>query len=401
MALLPVKDAIQRILEGVTPTSLEDVALLSASHRTLGADVAAKLTQPPFDVSAMDGYAVIASDVTTVPVTLDCIGESAAGRRFQGDLKPDQCVRIFTGAAMPVGADAVVIQEDTSVDGRRITMREAVSAQRNVRARGIDFEAGQPLLKRGRILDARAITLAAAMGHPALPCHRRPRVAILATGDELVMPGTEPGPDQIVCSNSFGLAALVENAGGEPIVLGIARDTQAALAEKIKLALGADILVTTGGASVGDHDLVAPALQNAGMTLDFWKIAMRPGKPMMFGKLGDMRVLGLPGNPVSSMICGRLFLVPLIRRLLGHEDAAVVPTRAITTAAIEPNGPRTHYMRARLDASPDGLPRVTPVASQDSSLVAPLAAASCLIVRDVGQPAASAGDEVAILHLDF
>ncbi len=401
MTLLSVSDATARILDGVTATASEPVTLLSARGRTLAAPIAAKLTQPPFDVSSMDGYAVSSRDVATVPVTLNCTGEAAAGRRFQGTMTAGQCVRIFTGAPMPGGADAVVIQEDTAVDGARITMREAATPHQNVRARGIDFREGDVLLEPGRVLDARAITLAASMAHATLPCRRRPRVAILATGDELVLPGTAPGPDQIVCSNSYGLAALVDGAGGGPVLLGIARDNRASLTEKIALAKDADILVTTGGASVGDHDLVAPALQAAGMALDFWKIAMRPGKPMMFGRLGAQRVLGLPGNPVSSMICGRLFLVPLIRKMLGHADVADQPSRAIVTAPIEANGPRAHYMRATMESGQSVVPRVTPVASQDSSLVSPLAAASCLIVREVGQPAAKAGDEVSILMLDF
>ena len=401
MALLPVRDAIARILDGVTATDAEPVDLLRARGRTLASPVAAKLSQPPFDVSSMDGYAVAAGDVSTVPAELDCIGESAAGRRFLGTMTSGKCVRIFTGAAIPDGADAVVIQEDTAADGNRITIRETAKLNQNIRGRGIDFHTGDVLLDEGRILDARAITLAASMAHATLPCRRRPTVAILATGDELVLPGTPPGPDQIVCSNSYGLAALVEGAGGVAQVLGIAKDTRASLVEKIALANGADILVTTGGASVGDHDLVAPALQAAGMTLDFWKIAMRPGKPMMFGRLGTQRVLGLPGNPVSSMICGRLFLVPLIRRMLGHTNVFDQPAVANVTTGIDANGPRAHYMRATIEPNRDGLPRVTPVSSQDSSLVSPLAAASCLIVRDIGQPAAKAGDEVQILMLDF
>jgi molybdopterin molybdotransferase len=400
MALLPVSDALARILDGVTVTDSEPVALLSARDRTVAEPVAARLTQPPFDVSAMDGYAVRSDDVNRVPVNLSLIGEAAAGRRFQGTLRTGECIRIFTGAPMPDGADAVVIQEDVDVDGPAITMRVSAKPQHNVRGRGIDFQNHDVLLDAGRVLNARTIALAAAMGHATLPCSRRPRVAILATGDELVEPGITPSRDQIVCSNSYGLAALVEAAGGDPTVLGIAGDNRAALLEKIALAHHADILVTTGGASVGDHDLVAPALQAAGMTLDFWKIAMRPGKPMMFGVLGRTRVLGLPGNPVSSMICGRLFLVPLIRRMLGQSDVTDQPRRAIVTTAIDANGPRTHYMRATLALVVDGPPLVTPVASQDSSLVSPLAAASCLIVREIGQRACKAGDEVSILMLD-
>ena len=402
MALLPVADALARILDGVGATGVELVPLLEARGRTLAEPLAAKFSQPPFAVSAMDGYAVRAADVAAIPSSLSIIGESVAGRRFSGRIEASQCVRIFTGAAVPDGADAIVIQEDTTRDGNNITVTEASPPGLHIRGTGLDFSKGQTLLHAGRILDARALTLAASMGHGVVPCRRRPRVAILATGDELVMPGDVPGPDSIMCSNSFGLAALVEGAGGVPVVLGIARDTHAALAEKIKAADDADILITTGGASVGDHDLVAPALQKAGMTLDFWKIAMRPGKPLMFGqrdtpRVKAQRVLGLPGNPVSSLICGRLFLVPLIHAMLGHAQTAAATQAAQVTVALEANGPRTHYMRAVQDK--DG--RVTPVASQDSSLVSPLANASCLIVRDVAAPAVPAGGSVNILRIDF
>ena len=406
MALLPVAQALARILEGVAPTSAEPVDLLHARGRTLAGPLEAKFSQPPFAVSAMDGYAVRAADVTTVPAKLTLIGESAAGRRYSGRVEAGQCVRIFTGAPIPEGADAIVIQEDTSRVGGGITISEASPWGHYVRPMGMDFSLGEILINPGRVLDARALTLAASMGHAVLPCHRKPRVAILATGDELVWPGEQPGPDSIMCSNSFGLAALVESAGGAAVLLGIARDTQDSLAEKISQANDADILVTTGGASVGDHDLVAPALQAAGMTLDFWKIAMRPGKPLMFGQratqhVAAQRVLGLPGNPVSSLICGRIFLVPLIEAMLGRPRTGAATQNARTTMALEANGPRTHYMRAVLVYETNSATCVTPVASQDSSLVSPLANASCLIVRDVNAPAVPAGGEVSVMLIDF
>lgn len=406
MALVPVSEALSRILDGVPVSGFEPVALLEARGRTLAEALSALFFQPPFDVSAMDGYAVRAADVPTVPARLMLIGESAAGRRFTGRVEAGQCVRIFTGAALPEGADAIVIQEDTSRERDAITIREVSAQGQHVRGMGLDFAKGQRLLEPGRVLDARALTLAAAMGYGTLPCRRRPRVAILATGDELVWPGDAPGPDSIMCSNSFGLAALVESAGGVPVILGIARDTQEALAAKITASDSADILITTGGASVGDHDLVAPALQAAGMTLDFWKIAMRPGKPLMFGlrdtpNVKGQRVLGLPGNPVSSLICGRLFLVPLIHAMLGHAQSTAASPSARVTAPLEANGPRTHYMRAVLDAGPGSAARVTPVASQDSSLISPLAQASCLIVREPNAPALPAGVDVSVMLIDF
>ncbi len=406
MALLPVAEALARILDGVVPTGSEHVPLLNARGRTLAEAVAAKFTQPPFAVSAMDGYAVRAADAAAVPVQLHCIGVSAAGRRFDGGVAAGECIRIFTGAAIPEGADAIVIQEHTQADGNTITIKEASPVGAHVRGRGIDFSEGQTLLESGRLLDPRALTLAASMGHATVPCRRRPRVAILATGDELVMPGDTPGPDSIMCSNTFGLAAMVEGAGGLVLNLGIARDTHAALAEKFAAANDADILITTGGASVGDHDLVAPALQKAGMTLDFWKIAMRPGKPLMFGQrqtphVKAQRVLGLPGNPVSSLICGRLFLVPLIHAMLGHGHSVAPTEMATVTTALETNGPRTHYMRAVLETGPGSAARVTPIASQDSSLVSPLANASCLIVREVNAPAVAAGAAVPVIRIDF
>lgn len=406
MALMPVSEALARILSGVQVLGAEPVALLDARGRALASPLSALFWQPPFAVSSMDGYAVRAADVTTIPAQLTMIGESAAGRRFTGRVESGQCVRIFTGAPLPEGADAVVIQEDTAREGNFVTIRETCAAGHYVRPKGMDFAQGQTLLGAGHMLDARALTLAASMGHAELACVRRPRVAILATGDELVWPGETPGPDSIMCSNTFGLAALVESAGGVPVILGIARDTQEALAEKIAASDGADILVTTGGASVGDHDLVAPALQAAGMKLDFWKIAMRPGKPLMFDlrdtpHVKGQRVLGLPGNPVSSLICGRIFLRPLIDAMLGQARTAAPTTMACVTAPLEANGPRTHYMRAVLEAGANKAQRVTPIASQDSSLLSPLASASCLIVREVNAPAVRAGDHVPVMLIDF
>lgn len=402
MTLLAVELAIERILAGVAPLGPEPVPLAAAGGRILAAPLRATLTQPPFDASAMDGYAVRAADVANLPATLAVIGEAAAGRRFEGALGAGEAVRIFTGAPIPHGADAVVIQENTRRDGAAVTVVDGRPDAEHIRPRGGDFAEGAVLLEPGRRLDARAVTLAAAMGHPALAVRRRPVVAVLSTGDELVPPGTRPGPDQIVASNSFGLAAMVAAFGAEPRILPIARDTREALDACLDMAAGADILLTSGGASVGDHDLVAPVLRERGMELDFWKLAMRPGKPVFFGRHGAMRIVGLPGNPVSAMLCGRVFAVPLIRALQGLAPDCWVRRRAVTAHGLGANGPRAHYMRATLAPSPEGGPRRLSTAfSQDSSLLKPLAEANGLLIRPVAAPALPAGSEVEVLEVDF
>jgi molybdopterin molybdotransferase len=401
MALLSVDEALARILDGAQPARVECVPLAQAAHRILAEEVRATLTQPPFNASAMDGYAVRAADVASLPAALTLIGEARAGEGFSGTVGAGQCARIFTGAPVPNGADAIVIQENTTAEGRRVIVVEGAPDPAHIRPRGGDFAEGDVLLSPGRVLDARAILLAAAMGHGTLAVRRKPVIAVLATGDELVEPGETPGPDQIVSSNPYGLAAMIAAAGAEPRLLGIARDTRAALEEKISAAADADVLVTTGGASVGDHDLVGPVLKARGMALDFWKIAMRPGKPMLFGRLGSQRVLGLPGNPVSALICGRVFLIPLIDKLLGREVSPSAAVRARLTTDLERNGPRQHYMRAVTARDTDRGLVVTPQTSQDSSLMSPLAASNGLIVRAVDAPALKAGDEVDVLPLDF
>jgi molybdopterin molybdotransferase len=401
MPALSVDEALARILDAVAPTQPELVAIEAAHRRTLAEPLAALLTQPPFDASAMDGYAVRAADVAKLPATLAVIGEAGAGHPFAGNVAAGQAVRIFTGAPLPAGADAIVIQENTARDGANVTVREGRIDTGHVRPRGFDFREGETLLSAGRRLGPREVALAAAMGHGMLPVRRRPRVAILSTGDELVPPGQRPGPGQIVSSNQLGVAALAEAAGAEATLLGIARDTRESLDDYFAKAEDADVIVTIGGASVGDHDLVGPVLEARGMALSFWKIAMRPGKPLMFGRLGQARVLGLPGNPVSSLVCTRVFLVPLIRALLGMaaNDAHAMQARA--GVALEANGPRQHYMRATSAPGSDSLAVVTPVRSQDSSLLAPLAQADCLLVRPPQAPAVAAGGLVPILPLDF
>jgi len=399
--VLSVEEALARIVDGVAPLEAETVPLLEAAGRVLAAPLQARLTQPPFPASAMDGYAVRTADVAILPAKLKVIGEAAAGHGFGGKVGAGEAVRIFTGAPVPEGADAIVIQENAAREGGTAVVREGHPDAEHIRPRGFDFAAGATLIAAGDLLDARRITLAAAMGHAALPVSRKPVVAILATGDELVPPGTMPGPDQIVCSNTYGVAAMVARAGGVPRLLGIARDTAEDLAAKVAQAAGADILVTIGGASVGDHDLVAPVLQARGMALDFWKIAMRPGKPLMFGRLGASRVLGLPGNPVSSLICARIFLLPLIARMLGKGPEAAAKLTARLAEPLAANGPRTHYMRAVLERGTDGVARVREVRSQDSSLLSPLAEANVLLVRAPKAPAVEAGASVEVMSLDF
>jgi molybdopterin molybdotransferase len=401
MALLSVEEALRRILDGAQPTSAEPIAIEAAHRRVLAEPLSALLTQPPFDASAMDGYAVRVADLAELPVALTVIGEAAAGHPFDGTVGKGEAVRIFTGAPVPQGADGIVIQENADRDGAKVIVRQGTVDTGHIRTRGFDFREGETLLEAGRRLGPREVSLAAAMGHGQVMARRRPRVAILSTGDELVEPGTVPGRGQIVASNHLGIAALVEAAGATPQLLGIARDTRADLEARLSQADGADVIVTIGGASVGDHDLVAPVLQARGMSLAFWKIAMRPGKPLMFGHLGSSRVLGLPGNPVSSLICGRIFLVPLIRALLGQSARQETPVQARLDVALPANGPRQHYMRAVSRTGPDGMPIVTPVRSQDSSLLAPLAQADCLLIRSPGAPEAPVGALVPILPLDL
>ncbi|MET0407207.1 MAG: gephyrin-like molybdotransferase Glp [Hyphomicrobium sp.] len=403
MALLPVSVALTRILESAATLNSESVDLLHARSRTLASTITSKLDNPPFDASAMDGYAVHAADVAQVPASLTVIGEAGAGRPFTGTLGSGEAVRIFTGGRVPEGADAIVIQENVSTSGAIVTVQETAARGANIRPQAQDFKTGETLIEPGRRLTARDILIAASSGHSTLPVIRKPVVGILSTGDELVPPGTALGPGQISGSNAYGLSAIVETTGGEARFLGIARDTLASLDDFIRKADDVDILVTSGGASVGDHDLVRPALENAGAKLDFYKIAMRPGKPLFFGSRSVQgRVqycLGLPGNPVSATICARVFLVPLIGRLLGRET----PFEAFDAILAEPlpaNGPREHYMRGRLDLT-SAPPRVTAFKNQDSGLIKSLQRADCLVVVPADAPAQPAGASVKVLRLDI
>jgi molybdopterin molybdotransferase len=403
VALMPVADALAAILAGAEPLAEEMIALDDAFHRVLARDVAALRTQPPQAMSAMDGYAVRAADAAKVKTRLKVIGEVAAGRPFARTIGPGEAVRIFTGGVIPGGADAVIIQEDTVADGGHITITEAAIAGRHIRPAGVDFRQGDVLLSAGGRLTDRDLSLAASMNHPELPVRRKPKVALLATGDELVMPGSTPGPGQIVYSNGYALRALARVEGAETIDLGIAADTIEATTAGIRRAreVGADILVTTGGASVGDHDLVQESLEAEGVAMTFWQIAMRPGKPMMHGRLGAMRVVGVPGNPVSSYVCTLLFVVPLIRALSGCKFVHHVRESAVLGRDVRANDRREDYLRARLEVRADGTLVATPVNHQDSSLLANLSAAQALVIRPPFAAAAGAGSPCDILRLPF
>jgi molybdopterin molybdotransferase len=397
---MPVAEALQRVLADAAPLPSEDVPLKEAHGRVLTRDLAALRTQPPDAVSAMDGYAVSSADIARVPVTLRLIGEVAAGHPFDREVKAGQAARIFTGGVMPAGTDTVVIQELTAREGDAVTVQKPTAKGRNVRAQGIDFTQGHVLLEKGRRLTGRDLMLAAAMNHPTVSVHRRPKVAVLGTGDELVAPGLTPAAGEIVYSNGFALVALAESEGAEVSDLGIAKDRVEEIAAAVRRAreLGADILVTSGGASVGEHDLVQRALRAEGLDLSFWRVALRPGRPMMHGRLGAMQVLGVPGNPVSSYVCAFLFLVPLIRRLSGRRDVAPAPAPALLGRDLPQNDERADYLRATLVQGSDG-PVATPLLAQDSSLMAPLAKADCLVIRAPYAPAAVAGSRCVILKL--
>lgn len=414
MSLISVEDALFRVLASVEkPLGIEHVPLASCAGRTLAEDVSALRDQPPFPASAMDGYAVRSADCTQVPGTFQVVGTSAAGSRFAGTVGAMQVVRIFTGAPVPDGADAVVLQEDTERSGDQVVVKEATRPTRHIRAAGLDFRAGDVLLQAGLRLDSRHIALAAAMGHGMLPIHRKPKVAILATGDELVRAGESVGPDQIMASSLPATVLMVEKAGGEAIDLGIARDNLESLEERIQAArnTGADILVTLGGASVGELDLVQKALSREGMDLGFWRVALRPGKPLMHGRLGSTLMLGLPGNPVSSLVCAILFLVPAIRAFLGDQQAAEDPTEdAILGADLPANRERQDYMRASLTLrnmplslaeGPERLmlPVATPHLLQDSSMLSVLERSDALLVRSPHAPAAAVGEACRIIRL--
>jgi molybdopterin molybdotransferase len=397
--MISVEEARERILVALRPTPMEVVALANAWNRVTAAPVVARLTQPPADVSAMDGYALRAAD-GVLGARLTVIGAAPAGHPFDGTVGPGQAVRLFTGSVVPDGADAILLQEDATRDGDIVTINEAVTAGRHIRRAGQDFAAGDVVIPAERRMTARDVGLAAAANYPWLAVHRLPRVAILATGDEIAMPGEPIPPGGIVSSNSHALAALVRAAGGEPMVLPVARDERDAIAAVADQVLGMDMLVTTGGASVGDHDLVIESLKARGLTLDFWQIAMRPGKPLLFGKLGSTPVLGLPGNPVSAMVCAILFLLPALSRLLGLPAAAPPVTAALLGGPLKANDRRADHLRATVSSSGGGQSVVTPFAVQDSAMLRRLAHADALILRAPHAPALAEGAQVEVIRLD-
>jgi len=396
--MLSVSAARGKILAAITSTSGETISLPNAAGRVLCAPLTSRLTQPPADVSAMDGFALRAADGQR-GADLKIIGAAPAGHPFTGIVGPGQAVRLFTGSFIPGGADTVLIQEDATVDGDRLTVNETCGVGKNVRRAGQDFAAGDILLTAGKRLTARDIGLAAAGNHPWLTVHRRPRIAILATGDEISLPGEAIGPGGIVSSNAHAIAAFCAASGADATILPIAGDTINAIAEGADAARGADFLVTTGGASVGDHDLVQPGLASRGLLLEFWKIAMRPGKPLMFGALGAMPMLGLPGNPVSAFVCSLLFLRPAIDRLLGMPGDAPATEPARLTTPLKPNDQREDYVRATLARDASGL-LATPFPVQDSGMLRTLAHATALIQRPPHDPALPEGAAVRIIRLD-
>ncbi|MFQ0814715.1 molybdenum cofactor biosynthesis protein MoaA [Brucella anthropi] len=404
MSLLPVDEALARILKSAEPHGNEQVALSDAGGRVVATPLVAHFLQPPFDGSAMDGYALIAPANISYPVQFEIIGESAAGNRFEGELGVGQAVRIFTGAPLPKGTNTIVIQEHTERSGNQLTVQAGIEPGRHIRRAGLDFSPGNVVIPRGRTLDAAALSLAAASGNAKIDVFRRPKVAIIATGDELVAPGETPGKDQIVASNSVGIAEIVRRAGGQPQDRGIIPDNPVTIEQAIAdtLQSGIDILVTIGGASVGDRDFVHGALQKLSVDLDFWKIAMRPGKPLMYGRTRvngkTVHIIGLPGNPVSSLVCSLVFLRPLVAKLAGTDLAADIRPAKLGTV-LPANDHRRDYIRATIESTPNGTLIAKPFPMQDSSMLSALVGSKALLIREENAPAAAIGDDCRVLML--
>jgi molybdopterin molybdotransferase len=389
--MISVSEALDHLFALVAPLDIEEVPLAEAAGRVLAREVAATRDQPPFAASAMDGYAI--ADEAAPGAVLRVTGEAAAGHAFGGRVGPGEAVRIFTGAPVPEGATRVVLQEEVSREGETITLGDSIGASDNIRPAGGDFRAGQAMSAPRRLRPA-DIALLASMNIGFVPVHRRPDVALVATGDELVMPGEDPGPDQIIASNTFGLKALLEARGARARLLPIARDTRASLETVLGLAESCDMVVTIGGASVGDHDLVARLGPELGMERAFYKVAMRPGKPLMAGRMGAAAMIGLPGNPVSAMVCGHVFVVPMVEAMLGLGTAPAPRLAARLAAPLPANGPREHYMRARLSEA-----GIAAEDRQDSSLLSILAHADALLVRPPHDPAREMGEMVEYVPL--
>lgn len=388
--MISVAEALEHLFALAKPLDIVTVPLLEAYGRVLAQDVQAQRNQPPFDGSAMDGYAV--TEVSDGQV-LQVIGESAAGHRYHGAVRDGEAVRIFTGAPVPEGTRRIVIQEDVTRDGDRITITGEIRANTHIRPAGGDFRISDAVTA-GRVLRPNDIALMASMNIAHVPVSRRPRVALISTGDELVMPGETPNPDQIIASNTMGLHALIRELGAEPRLLPIARDNEASLRTALEMAAGADLIVTIGGASVGDHDVVANLAPKLGMTQSFYKVAMRPGKPLMAGRFGAAMMIGLPGNPVSAMVCGHIFVAPVIRAMLGLPAEATPRRNGVLAADLPSNGPREHYMRAERTA--DGL---IAFGAQDSSLLSILSKADALIVRAPHDPPRSKGETISFIPI--
>lgn len=397
--MIAVDDAKRRLLTLIEPLGAEQVAVSEAAGRVLAEDVTARRTQPPFPASAMDGYAARSADLKAVPAKLKVVGSAPAGQAYGKTLRPGEAVRIFTGAPVPDGADCIVVQEDTQRDGDSVVVKEAPPPGRYIRPAGLDFREGDTILKAGTRLSARDIGLAAAMNRPWLLVRRRPRVAILPTGDEVVLPGDPIGANQIVSSNGIALAAFIASEGGVPVQLPIAPDKADALRAIADGATGADLLLTTGGASVGEHDLVRSALGAAGLSLDFWTVAMRPGKPLMVGKYRATPMIGLPGNPVSALVCALLFVRPALAKLQGLAAPDPALPTARLTKDLPANDRRQDYLRAALARGADGALETTPFDKQDSSMMSLLARADCLVIRPPNVPAAKKGASVEIMLL--
>src|SRR5689334_14819573 len=397
--MLSVREAHARVIAAFSALPAESVAIADAAGRVRASAPKARLTQPPADLSAMDGYAVRAEDVPAAPTTLTLVGEAPAGGSYDHALKPGETVRIFTGGPLPMGADSIVIQEDTKAEGKKITILEAPRPGRHVRKAGLDFRAGDAPFPAGHTLTTRDVALLAAMNLPWLSVHRKPRVAILSTGNELVLPGEPIGRNQIISSSGIAVAALVRGWGGEPTLFDIARDEASLIEASIAAGAQHDLLITLGGASVGDHDLVQGALKAQGFAMDFWRIAMRPGKPLMFAAKDRARVLGLPGNPVSTMVCALMFVKPALDRMLGQSGDLVATKPAKLAVDVKENDTREDYVRALVRRGADGSLTVEPHKIQDSSMLSVLAWSNALLVRPAHDPARKAGDVVQVIDL--